>query len=85
MKKDLLIAWATSPAEFESQVASTTGSVDESAGLPTLSGHVAKGLGVPALTTSMEALKLENPHMVATLPGATVKKLAKEDMAEGCL
>ena len=85
MKKDLPIARAASPAELESQVTSTTGSVDESAGLPTLSGYTAKeGPGVPALTASMEVLKLENPYMVATLPGATVEKLAKEDMAEGC-
>ena len=85
MKKDLPIAWAASPAELESQFTSTTGLVDESVGLPTLSGHTAKeGLGVPALTDSIEALELENPYMVATLPGATVEKLAKEDMAEGC-
>ena len=42
MNKDLPIAWAISLAELESQVTPTTGSMDESAGLPTLSGHQLK-------------------------------------------
>ena len=62
-QKDLLTALVTSLAELESQVAPTTRSVDESAVLPTPSGHMAKEeLGVPALTSSMEALKLEAPQ-----------------------
>ena len=85
MKKDLPTAWAASLAELEGQVAPTARSVNESVALPTPSGHMAKGrLGVPALTASMDALKLEAPSVVATLPGATVEELAKEDMAEGC-
>ena len=63
-KKNLPIAWATSLAELESQVAPTAGLVDEPVGLPTPSGHTAKeALGVPALTASMEALKLEAPSV----------------------
>ena len=63
MQKDLLTAQATSLAKLESQVAPTAGLVNESSGLPTPSGHIDKeGPGVPALTASMEALKLEPPQ-----------------------
>ena len=35
------------------------------------------------LTASVGRVVLGNPCMVATLPGATVEELAKEDLAEG--
>ena len=41
-KRDLPTAWAVSPAELGNQVAPTAGLVDESAGLPTLSGCLVK-------------------------------------------
>ena len=85
MKKDLLTAQAASLAKLESQVAPTTRTVDESVGLPTLSGHMAKeGLGVPALTASMGALKLEAPSVVVGCQEATGEELAEEDMVGGC-
>ena len=85
MKKGLPTAWAASPAKLENQVAPTTGSADESMGLPTPSCHTAKeGLGVPALTASMEALKLEAPSVAVGHQEATVEELAEKDMVEGC-
>ena len=39
-------------------------------------------LGLEAPSAGRVALG--NPHMVATLPGATVEELAEEDLAEGC-
>ena len=36
------------------------------------------------VTTSLGRVALRNPHMVATLSGPTVEKLAEEDLAEGC-
>ena len=83
-KKDMTIAWATRLAELECQVVPTAGSVDESAGLPTPSGHTTKeGLGVPALTASMVALKLEAPSVAVGCQEATVEELVEEDMVEG--
>ena len=35
------------------------------------------------VTASVGRVALRNPHMVATLPGATVEELAEEDLAEG--
>ena len=35
------------------------------------------------VTASVGKVDLGNPHMVATLPGATVEELAEEDLAEG--
>ena len=83
MKNHLPVAQAVSLAELGGQVAPTARSVDESVAHPTPSGHMDKGrLGVTALTASMEALKLDAPSVVATLPGTTVEELANEDMAE---
>ena len=83
--KDLLTTQAASPAKLKSQVAPIAGLVDESAGLLTPSGHTAKeGLGVPALTASMEDLKLEAPSVAVGNQEATVVELAEEDMAEDC-
>ena len=36
------------------------------------------------VTASVGRVALGNPHMVATLPGATVEELAEEDLAEAC-
>ena len=36
------------------------------------------------VTASVGRVALRNPCMVATLPGATMGKLAEEDVAEGC-
>ena len=36
------------------------------------------------VTVPVGRMALRNVHMVATLPGATVEELAKEEMAEGC-
>ena len=35
------------------------------------------------VTASVGRVALGNPHMAATLPGATVEELAKGDLAEG--
>ena len=37
---------------------------------------------VDTVTTSVGRVVLRNPHMVTTLPGATVEELAEEDLAE---
>ena len=84
-KKDLLTTWATSPAEFGNQVTPTARSLDESAGSPTLSGHLVKEKQcVLALTVTMEILNLEAPSVAVGCQGATVEELTKEDLAEGC-
>ena len=36
------------------------------------------------VTASVGRVALGNPHMVATLPGATMEELAEENLAEGC-
>ena len=67
------------------QVAPYAGSVDESAGLPTLSGcPVKEKQCVSALTATLEILNLEAPSVVVGHQGATVEELAEEDLAEGC-
>ena len=79
-KKDLLTAQAASPAKLGNQVAPTARLVDESAGLPTPSGHPVKEKQcVPALIATMEILCLEAPSVVVGHQGATVEELAEED------
>ena len=59
--------------------------MDESAGPPTLSGHLVKEKQcVLALTATMEILNLEAPSVAVGCQGATVEELAEEDLAEGC-
>ena len=82
-KKDLPTAWAASPAKI-GKSSPPTRLVDESAGLPMLSGHPIKEKQcVLALIATREILSLEAPSVVVGHQGATVEELAEEDLAEG--
>ena len=82
-KKDLLNAWAASPAELGNQIAPTSWLVDESEA-PYPSGCLLKEKQcVSALTATMEILNLEAPSVAVGCQGLTVEELAEEDLVEG--
>ena len=83
-KEDLQTVQATSPAKLVNQATPTARLVDESAGLPTPSGHLVKEKQCgSALTAAMEILSLEAPSVVVGCQGATVEELVEEDLVEG--